>query len=113
MLNRSLTLTEVADTAPEFYLPEPPINRLNAIDTHGAIEVQIEALVELLHQLGYSQWVNGLLDKYEALAYAYDAFAESRNDAQAQIILQRLQRQLIRLHEYIETSPEDLWPRGP
>jgi septation ring formation regulator EzrA len=112
MINRSPTLTQTPEM-PEFYVPPLPSDHQSADDVYQAIEVQIEGLVELLHQGQHHQWITALLDRYEALAHAYDAYAESLNDAQAQIILQRLQRQLKELHEYIETSPEDLWPRGP
>ena len=120
MLEQSLTMaktmSEPNEQVPDFYiLPTLPSDRSSAFVTYQQIEAKMIVVRELLDQVDQNDcyaWLRTLLDRYDSLALAYDAYA-SLNDAQAQKIVARLDGQLKRLQDYFETAPEDLWPRGP
>jgi hypothetical protein len=96
-----------------FSLPELPGDRLTAETSRLAVETQLDLLLDMLDRTEHPEWLHNLMDRYEAIAHALDAYSHSRSTEQADTIAQRLQRQLIELEEYIDTAPEDLWPRGP
>jgi hypothetical protein len=109
MLNPSIAQPQ---TMPNLFIPTIPNTPDEAVATYGRITNLVNEVRELLPETDHYDWLSELVERYTTIALSLDLYAV-QGAVWAQNNLERLERQIDELNVFLETKPEDLWPRGP
>jgi hypothetical protein len=97
---------------PDLFIPTIPRNSEEAIAEYDRIIQLLEELRSQLPETSHYDWLSQLIERYSSISLRMDLYAAQRPTT-TQSNLERLHRQIEGLNAFIETMPDNLWPRGP